>query len=134
MNPHTSHVALRDELNSMTIDAMRAHIFDNRYNKWIGSHCNARLGKQIPYIGWFWRSCNFYHGYAAIGDCGQFIGIMQNNKWDYPERNMTPEEIATFLSFIDNAMVNDNKDEDDDTVPNILKALWDWMQTLKIER
>jgi hypothetical protein len=72
-------------------------------------------GKKFPYIGWFWREVDFDEptyrfGYIPVGSpefsvgCGgeikhgpgttaQFVGFMENNKWDYPyTRRLTAEE------------------------------------------
>ena len=35
-------------------------------------------GKRVPYIGWFWRSVDFANSSYTIGDCGDFIGFMEN--------------------------------------------------------
>lgn len=86
-------------------------------------------GKRIPYIGWFWRWCEFSKKHVAIGDSGSFIGVMQSNKWGYDERGMTPDEVDAFVAFLDRA--NGAKDADLDTV---LREMWDWFQTLTIEQ
>lgn len=57
-------------------------------------------GKRVPYIGWFWRNVDFANGTFYIGDCGEFVGFMENNKWDYPERPLTPDEAAQVTAII----------------------------------
>lgn len=47
-------------------------------------------GKCIPYIGWYWRCVDFAR--VRLGDCGSFIGFMENNKWEYPEWSVTEEQ------------------------------------------
>lgn len=62
-------------------------------------------GKRIPYIGWFWRSTDFVAGNISIGDCGDFIGVMENNKWGYPERKLTGEEAKKVQDIVWKAKV-----------------------------
>jgi len=57
-------------------------------------------GKRVPYIGWFWRSVDFANSSYTIGDCGDFIGFMENNKWGYVERRLTPDEAAKVTKII----------------------------------
>ena len=103
-------------------------------------------GKLIPYIGWFWRSITVTDpAFATIGridhtvgdepvgdvqdSSDEFVGIMQNNKWGYPERSMTKAEIEKFCEYIDLAIKTPEiKDRD-----QVLSDLWDWMQTLEIQ-
>ena len=108
------------------------------YNEYISSRADDEKrshGKAIPYIGWFWRSCDFVGKDISIGDCGDFIGIMENNKWGYPKRYMTDDEVDKFTELIDRILAVShgfgtdikfyrNKRCDD---------LWEWMQTLKID-
>jgi len=53
----------------------------------------VRHGKAIPYIGWYWRHVDFTQT-ISLGDCGDFVGFMENNKWGYPEFTLTPEQDA----------------------------------------
>lgn len=57
-------------------------------------------GKRVPYVGWYWRSVDFASSDYRIGDCGSFVGFMENNKWDYPERRMTPDEAAQVTAIV----------------------------------
>jgi hypothetical protein len=50
-------------------------------------------GKTLPYIGWYWRDVDWDQP-LRLGDCGSFIGFMENNKWGYPEWRVTPEQDA----------------------------------------
>ena len=66
-------------------------------------------GKLFPYIGWFWRSVEWDQGcdkgYSLyipsnsapgydpdmLGDEPDFIGFMENNKWEYATRRCTAD-------------------------------------------
>jgi hypothetical protein len=72
---------------------------------------DTTTGKRIPYIGWFWRDTDFAERNITIGKAtvesgyaeSGYVGVMEKNKWDYPERQMTPEEAATFIDFLEQA-------------------------------
>lgn len=93
-------------------------------------------GKRVPYIGWFWRSCDFVGKRISIGDAGNYIGVMENNKWDYPERYMTEEEANTFISFLDQAFEARSKSgvlsELITERNSVLEKMREWMQELKV--
>lgn len=55
----------------------------------------------VDYQGWFWRSIDFFDpDNAAIADGDGRVAFCQNNKWDYPERNLTEEELSTFRDHV----------------------------------
>lgn len=88
-------------------------------------------GKRIPYIGWFWRDVDFTSGRGAdIADCGDFIGICQNNKWGYDQRSLTDDEMGVLIDMLDqtHAAVEAGSDDADAK----FAAVWDWFQTLVI--
>ena len=93
-------------------------------------------GKSIPYIGWFWRNIDVIDKIIRIGNCGEFIGIMQNNKWGYPERRMTEEEVNKFIDFIEQLIENWQRGgcvaDIHKREAHILCDLNIWMQTLKV--
>lgn len=93
-------------------------------------------GKRIPYIGWFWRHTDFVGKQIAIGDCG-FIGVMENNKWDYPERMMTEAEADTFIAYLERAFAASNRGgivaETKAAAERVYGEMWNWFQTLTIE-
>ena len=98
-------------------------------NAWLENHCDdddhaIEGGKSIPYIGWYWRDVDFESGNVPIGDCGTFIGFMENNKYDYPERLLTPAEFEVILGKISAAMINPDRKWEE------MKSLWIYMQTL----
>jgi hypothetical protein len=92
-------------------------------------------GKRIPYIGWFWRATGFVTKDISIGNCGDFIGVMENNKWGYAERHMTEEEADKFIEYLERAFAERSKggtvSETDAKSEVVFNELWDWMQTLK---
>jgi hypothetical protein len=87
-------------------------------------------GKSIPYVGWYWRNADFANDNVSIGDCGEFIGVMQSNKWGHPERDLSPFEVAELLDLIDEAM---EYSYDKDILYGKLEKVWDWFQELEIK-
>ena len=92
--------------------------------------------KRIPYIGWFYRYSDFVNKEISIGNSGSFIGVMENNKWDCPERYMTKEEVDIYMDFIERAIEERSKgglvSELYANRDKVLDEMWDWFQTLKI--
>lgn len=86
-------------------------------------------GKRIPYIGWWWRYTDFVNKRVPIGrsDTG-YIGVMENNKWYYPERLMSPEEVDAFISYLDRAF----SETDPQETYHIFAELREWMQSLEV--
>ena len=124
---------------------LEAAILDMQYNNFISNFADVKdgqedhnaCGKRVPYIGWYWRHINFSDlSDIPIGNCGDFIGFMANNKWDYDERNLTEEEAIKVISYIDEAMrINQQGGMLNEIIENThkkLDELWDYMQTLKI--
>lgn len=138
-----------DEKRNLLMKADRAclenAIIDTQYNSFLSNRSDYSEkdedrhghGKRLPYIGWFWRHLNFSSGCLPIGDCGEFIGFIPNNKWDHPERLTTKEEFNTIMAFIDRAMAEDQKGgEVSKIIENTNKALddlWDYLQTLDVQ-
>ena len=133
----------KQKLSEMPREFLEAVILDSEYNHFLSSRADYvdgeddkhDSGKRVPYIGWYWRHIEF-SGDVPIGDCGDFIGFMANNKWDHPERNLTEEEKAEVLRIIDEAMVLSRKGGAlREIMANTyakLDELWDYMQTLTI--
>lgn len=93
-------------------------------------------GKRVPYIGWYWRSVDWCSKQVPIGDCGEFIGFMENNKWDYPERLLTPKEFDEVMKIVIKAI---GYGEEGGSVKEIeenkrreLEKLWPLMQTFEV--
>lgn len=139
-----SYTERKEKLASFPREFLENAILDSEYNKFLRSRSDYHKderdkhghGKRLPYIGWSWRHLGFSSGSLPLGDCGQFVGFMPNNKWDYPERETTPEEFATIMKIIDEAMVADQQGGD---VSKIIKntnakldELWDYLQGLSI--
>lgn len=115
-----------------------AAIMSYHYNAFCEDNCDADTlpnvpagPMTIPYMGWGWRDIDFC-GSVPIGtiytDNQTIIGFMGNNKWDYPERDLTDEERMKVISYLDRAMCRISKE----ARVGILKELWDYMQTLEI--
>lgn len=121
-------------------------ILDRHYNDFLSDNSDYNHdnddkhghGKRIPYIGWFWRHISFSDlTTIPIGDCGEFVGFMENNKWDYPERYLTKAEAEHIISIIDEAI---ELSQAGGALSKVLKntykkldELWDYMQTLEIK-
>lgn len=104
------------------IQVSRLADYSNEEHKTIDKHGH---GKRIPYIGWFWRNTDFVGKRVSIGDCGSFIGVMENNKWGYAEREMTAEEVDKFIEYIERGFAGQDKAEE------VFNELWGWFQTLR---
>ena len=79
-------------------------------------------GKPIPYIGWYWRNVDF-NDPVTLGDCGMFIGFMENNKWDYPEWTISKIQDAAIKAMLQVL------DPDSDTIEKDIVDLYDYIQT-----
>ncbi len=93
-------------------------------------------GKSIPYIGWFWRTTNLQNDCVHIGKTPGgyeldtyykgFVGVMENNKWGHPERQLSMDECQIFKSLL--CLVDADKYSKESAT-----TLWDWFQTLTVE-
>ncbi len=88
--------------------------------------------KRIPYIGWFWRNADFENKLVHIGNSGQLIGVMENNKWDYARRVMTEEEVDVFVDYLDKAFTLIDRG-DAPQAEAVFLELWDWFQGLPLD-
>lgn len=88
------------------------------------------FGKRVPYIGWYWRDIDFENERYYIGDCGEFIGFMENNKWGYPERMLTPDEARQVSQIVAEA---DACKGDNDAVKAWLEKLWPLLQSFPMK-
>jgi hypothetical protein len=132
-------------LTSFKKDQLMAEILDDHYNGFLSDYADVKdrdvdvhgHGKRIPYIGWYWRYVNFSRPTSIpIGNCGAFIGFMANNKWDYPERNLTEEEAMKVIAIVDEAIkinrAGGNLKEIEESTHKKLDEIWDYMQTLEV--
>jgi len=87
--------------------------------------------KKIPYIGWYWRKTDFITPRIKIGR-GPFVGVMENNKWGYDERELSLEEAHKFKSLLD-VVIEAYTDKDYEATTTNLEAIWEYFQTLEIE-
>lgn len=133
------------KLSEFTREYLEAATLDEIYNDFLRDKSNYKEtdqnqiipgGKRLPYIGWFWRHLEFSSGALPIGHCGEFIGFMANNKWDYPERSTTPEEFAAIMEVVDEAMRLNSEGGDLREIwkntYNKLDELWPLLQSMKI--
>ena len=116
-------------------------IINESLNDFISNCCDdeehaVAWWKAIPYIWWYWRPVDFYNGQARIWDCWDFIGFMQNNKRDYPERELRSEEINHIIWLIRDAKLAKEGGlsiwESHQLKRKHLSKIWEYMQTLKI--
>lgn len=133
----------------MTWDRERLanYIINDKLNRFVSryadydedEHGSPREDKRIPYIGWFWRDVDFARPdtYIPIGNCGEFIGFMENNKWGYPQRGLTSDEAKQVTDIVCEAY---RLSREGGIVSDIqkntkakLEELWPLMQTFKIE-
>lgn len=138
-----------DETKAALATADRADLervlLNEKYNRYIRDFADCETGevdpsghgKRVPYVGWFWRFVDFSRlDRIPIGDCGPFIGFMENNKWGYPERNMTPAEAKHVVNLLDESMAagrrGGNLAEIRASQYKPLGELWDYLQTLEL--
>lgn len=132
------------KLKEFSREQLEASILDREYNDFLrgradyseSEHDPHGLGKRLPYIGWFWRHLSFSSGSLPIGNTGEVVGFMPNNKWGYPERMTTAEEFARIMEIIDAAMIEDAKggllSEIIKNTNAKLDELWDYLQTIQV--
>jgi hypothetical protein len=131
---------LINELFNRDVREMADIIGDQDLND--GLHVLARAtDKRIPYIGWYWRDTGFVTKQITIAraDGGEYdmVGVCESNKWGYPQRWMTEEEVETFIAYLERAMAA--RDPDDLSMAGRIRAenkvlaeMTDWMQSLVI--
>lgn len=139
-----TYIERKEQLAKADRNWLEASILDSEYNRFLSKRSSYRdedkdpygHGKRLPYIGWFWRHLHFSAGAVPIGDCGEFIGFMANNKWDYPERMTTPEEFTQIMAIIDEAIRLDEQggclDKIIENTNEKLDELWTYLQTLDV--
>ena len=125
-------VNILEDLLKRTKESLANEIYNIRIDEEVnGDICEGG----IPYMGWFWRNCDFNTKYVAIGeDHDNNIGVMANNKWDYKERQMTEEEVDMFMELIDRVIAVDHGFSDDIAFYRKMRRLElrKWVQELTI--
>lgn len=132
-----------EELLKKKKTALVNTLFDNHVREYAdykeGEEDPHGHGKRLPYVGWFWRTPDFVNKQIAIGDCGDFIGVMENNKWDYPERYMSEAECDKFVELLEHAFDSGFKgggkkemEEAQAEREKRFNEIWEWFQTLRI--
>lgn len=129
-------------------EALAVEIINSKLNRLVGGYADYdqdeddanEHGKRVPYIGWYWRSVDFAspEPYIPIGHCGEFVGFMENNKWDYPQRSLEPDEVAQVLTIVTEAYKLDRSGgtlaDITKNTKNKLAELWPLLQTFEIQR
>lgn len=134
------------EAVSLTLEELQLHdknaLANHIYNNWIAGASDAHdkeetvqdTGKRIPYMGWYWREIDAVNRRIPIGVHDDYVAVMARNKWGYPGRWMNDEEAATFIGYIDRAIIADRSGgvlaEITANRNDILRELAEWMQTL----
>lgn len=148
----TSYYAVRGDaptdaiksLNNRRKEDLVGLLFNDHLNRFVADYADIKqdaedkhgYAKRIPYIGWFWRATDWFTPSISIGDCGDFIGVMENNKWGYPERFLTKDEAAKVLAIVWEAKNLSEKGGSLDQIKketfSKLDELWPLFQTFKI--
>ena len=140
-----------EKVRDVCVDNLVDLIINTHYNNFIDRYAsfnenedvfdssikNGKVhGKRIPYIGWYWRNTDFANKIIRIGNCGDFIGVMEKNKWDYPERRLTENECDQVIEIIDEAMKKNQAGGELGSIRNqtveVLEELWLLFQTFTI--
>lgn len=131
-------------VKSLSREALEQEIVDSHYNDFIASRADYGdrdvdrhgYGKRVPYIGWYWRDIPVYGDWGITVGGGEFVGFMMNNKWDYPERDLSPDEKEQVVSILDAAIAASQRGglltDIEQSVNDHLDRLWDYLQTLVI--
>ena len=64
-----------------------------------------------------------FHDVITLGDCGSYIGFMENNKWGYPEWRVSPEQDANIKAMITDVVLDESNTEE------ALFAIYEYIQT-----
>lgn len=141
---NTTIESFSQEYNSKEKDELIWIIVNREINSFISNYSDYKKDeedihwhwKRVPYIGWFWRSTDFYNKRISIWDCWDFIWIMENNKWDYSERNLSEEEADKVIKIVLEAKELSEKwwclSDILKNTHNKLDELWDLFQTFTI--
>lgn len=85
-------------------------IVNHVLNGFITSYDNDNDYRAIPYQGWYWRSVDFFtDGGVTIADGDGQVAVCENNKWGYPQRGLTEDEQARFLTLVWDAYLESRK-------------------------
>lgn len=132
------------KIRSLSREALEQEIVDSHYNDFIADRADYGdrdvdrhgYGKRVPYIGWYWRDIPVYGDWGITIGGGEFVGFMMNNKWDYPERDLSPDEKERVISILDAAIAASQRggllSDTEQSVNDHLDQLWDYLQTLVI--
>lgn len=76
-------------------------IVNDQLNDFIANNDDAESGGPIAYQGWYWRAVDFFTpGGITVAKGAGRVAVCQNNKWDYPQRDLTADEQAEFLRLV----------------------------------
>lgn len=109
-------------MNELSSDQLNEILTDLADNEGYDVRGLEGTGKCIPYVGWYWRQVDFDADAGYLGDCGQFVGFMQKDKWGYGYIIVKGEKWARVKQLL-RAAVADPSD-------TTLQAVFDYMQGL----
>lgn len=109
----------------MNSDQLNAFCADADEDTTITVRGLERTGKVIPYIGWVWRDFDWddYKWYP-LGHCGDFVGFMVSNKWDYPSIRPTPDQAKAIRALVEAAAAPPTSEA--------FQAVFDYIQALQV--
>lgn len=138
---------IKEELANESKEDLINLIINEKYNEFVSDRANFKEDdepqdttianrksnyKRVPYMGFYWHHIDFANKSISIGNCEEYIVIMENNKWNRPERLLTPEECDKVIEIIEKAMRENEKGEIRKALSE-LEKLWPYLQTLSIE-
>ena len=92
-------------------------VLNDRLNDLVREHNHRAMSDKegdgeptFQFMGWFWRNVNWLEpGDFAIAASGDEVRVCQNNKWGYPQRELTSAELATVRGHVWDALTADGK-------------------------
>jgi len=100
--------------------------FTNDDHKDITVNGLEESGKVVPFIGWFWRSVDFDKPIRLGYIPGQFVGFMEDNKWDYDEWETTKVQSRIIIERLEALVAF--------PISKVAQMLFDYIQFCKPER
>lgn len=87
----------------------------------------------IPFMGWYWRHVDFFTpGGVTIAEGDGIVAVCQNNKWGYPQRDLTPEEQHTLLTIVWDAYKTTQRASTSEEVQKTLKSAGSFIAGLQV--
>ena len=127
---------IRSFCKELTKEKLENEMINDHYNLFASNYADNDDEKRIPYMGWYWRGVDFNNLNITIGTDGSFVGFMENNKWDYRQRNLTDTEALNVIGYLDEAISLSRKggmlSEIHANTNSKLAELNDYIQSLRV--